>query len=279
MGESWGDLTAAEYMFEHGYSNGSNIWAVGPYATGNKTVGIRDYAIDANPLNYSDYGFDTPGVEVHADGEIWNGTMWEVRKALVAKYDAAYPTHRQGAEPALRPGHRHHAPRPRPPSARATGAGCSWSSTPSCSSRAPRACSTPATPCWPPTGCASAGPTRPRCGTPSPAAAWAATPPRRTPTPATRSPASPRRGRRRPRSPSPRSPPPAPRCRRKIFVGDYEARATPVADTIAGTRAVQRRQADRRHLPPHGRGAGLRHHPLDAHRHRRPERDQGADAG
>ena len=92
MGESWGDLTAGEYMYEHGYSNGANPWAVGPYATGNKSTGIRDYSIDANPLNYSDYGFDTPGVEVHADGEIWNGTMWEVRKALVAKYNAAYPT-------------------------------------------------------------------------------------------------------------------------------------------------------------------------------------------
>ena len=92
MGESWGDLTAGEYMYEHGYSNGANPWAVGPYATGNKAVGIRDYAIDTNPLNYSDYGFDSTGVEVHADGEIWNGTMWEVRKALVAKYNAAYPT-------------------------------------------------------------------------------------------------------------------------------------------------------------------------------------------
>ena len=92
MGESWGDLTAAEYMFEHGYSNGASPWAVGPYATGNKTAGIRDYAIDANPLNYSDYGFDSTGDEVHADGEIWNGTKWEVRKALVAKYNAAYPT-------------------------------------------------------------------------------------------------------------------------------------------------------------------------------------------
>ena len=92
MGESWGDLTAAEYMFEHGYSNGASPWAVGPYATGNKTVGIRDYAIDANPLNYSDYGFDSTGDEVHADGEIWNATMWEVRQALVKKYDAAYPS-------------------------------------------------------------------------------------------------------------------------------------------------------------------------------------------
>ena len=38
MGESWGDLVAGEYMFSHGYSNGGNPWAVGAYATGNKTV-------------------------------------------------------------------------------------------------------------------------------------------------------------------------------------------------------------------------------------------------
>lgn len=91
MGESWGDLTAGEYMFSHGYANGGNPWAVGVYATGNKSVAIRDYAINKNPLNYSDYGFDSPGVEVHADGEIWNGTMWEVRQALVNKYDAKFP--------------------------------------------------------------------------------------------------------------------------------------------------------------------------------------------
>ena len=70
MGESWGDLAAGEYMFSHGYANGGNPWAVGVYATGNKSVAIRDYAINKNPLNYSDYGFDTTGAEVHADGEI-----------------------------------------------------------------------------------------------------------------------------------------------------------------------------------------------------------------
>ncbi|WP_134741783.1 M36 family metallopeptidase [Nocardioides sp. 503] len=91
MGESWGDLVAAEYQFSHGYSNGGNIWAVGVYATGNKQTAIRDYAINRNPLNYSDYGFDTTGVEVHADGEIWNGTMWEVRQALVKKWNKRYP--------------------------------------------------------------------------------------------------------------------------------------------------------------------------------------------
>ena len=91
MGESWGDLVAGEYQFSHGYSNGGNVWAVGAYATGNTETAIRDYSIDDNPLNYSDYGFDSTGPEVHADGEIWNGTMWEVRQALVEKYDAQYP--------------------------------------------------------------------------------------------------------------------------------------------------------------------------------------------
>ncbi len=91
MGESWGDLVAGEYMFSHDYANGGNQWAVGVYATGNKRVAIRDYAINNNPLNYSDYGFDLTGPEVHADGEIWNGTMWEVRQALVEKYNAQFP--------------------------------------------------------------------------------------------------------------------------------------------------------------------------------------------
>jgi len=98
MGESWGDLTAGEYLFAHGYVTGANPWAVGPYATGNRSAGIRDYAINKNPLNYSDYGFDSTGVEVHADGEIWNGTMWEVRRALVQKYDAAFPYANKGLQ-------------------------------------------------------------------------------------------------------------------------------------------------------------------------------------
>ena len=91
MGESWSDQVAAEYQFAHGYKNGGNTWAVGVYATGNKRVAIRDYAINHNPLNYSDYGFDTTGPEVHADGEIWNGTAWEVRSALVKKWNKKYP--------------------------------------------------------------------------------------------------------------------------------------------------------------------------------------------
>ena len=91
MGESWGDLVGAEYLFSHGYSTGTNPWAVGPYATGNPVTGIRDYAINDNPLTYANYGFDSTGTEVHADGEIWNGVQWEVRSALVDRWNARYP--------------------------------------------------------------------------------------------------------------------------------------------------------------------------------------------
>ena len=91
MGESWGDLVAAEYMFSHGYDNGANPWAVGPYATGNRHEGIRDYAINDNPLTYGDYGFDSTGDQVHADGEIWNGAQWDVRQGLVDKWDGTFP--------------------------------------------------------------------------------------------------------------------------------------------------------------------------------------------
>ncbi len=98
MGESWSDLNAMETQFAFGYSTGTNPWVVGAYATGNKKVGIRDYAINHNPLNYSDYGFDSPGVEVHADGEIWNATQWRVRQALVKKWNKRYPYRDKGLQ-------------------------------------------------------------------------------------------------------------------------------------------------------------------------------------
>lgn len=93
MGESWGDLDALEYLHEFGYipQNGENPWAVGPYATGNKERGIRNYSLNTNPLNYSDIGFDITGPEVHADGEVWNAVNYEIRQALVAKYNATHP--------------------------------------------------------------------------------------------------------------------------------------------------------------------------------------------
>jgi hypothetical protein len=89
MGESWSDLVALEYLHSHGLTT---KWVEGEYATGNAKVGIRDYALDANPLNYSDVGFDLTGPEVHADGEIWNAVNYDLRQALVKKYDAKFPS-------------------------------------------------------------------------------------------------------------------------------------------------------------------------------------------
>jgi len=109
MGEAWSDLNAMEYLHAYDYdpAGGADDWAVGPYATGNKTVGIRNYTIDKNPLNFSDIGYDSacntnlvgPPVEptcssrseVHSDGEIWNAVNYDIRAALVSKYNSSYP--------------------------------------------------------------------------------------------------------------------------------------------------------------------------------------------
>ncbi|WP_428310469.1 M36 family metallopeptidase [Hydrocarboniphaga sp.] len=92
MGESWSDLNATEYQAENGFvpPSGYKLTALAAYTTGNKERGIRDYALDDNPLNYGNLGFDTPGPEVHSDGEIWNGTQWELRQALIDQYNAQF---------------------------------------------------------------------------------------------------------------------------------------------------------------------------------------------
>ncbi|MCW2777422.1 MAG: peptidase fungalysin, partial [Frankiales bacterium] len=96
MGESWSDLVAIEYLQAFGLAGkrGEDPYALGAYATGNKVQGIRDFNLrpSANPLNYSDIGFDSTGPEVHADGEVWNGIQMTVREALMKKYDAKYPS-------------------------------------------------------------------------------------------------------------------------------------------------------------------------------------------
>jgi len=91
MGEAWSDQVALEYLFSHDYDLGTtNPWVEGPYVTGNKTTGIRNYALNKNPLQYGDLGYDSTGPEVHADGEVWNAAMWNVRQALVNKWNPIY---------------------------------------------------------------------------------------------------------------------------------------------------------------------------------------------
>ncbi|MFI5913297.1 M36 family metallopeptidase [Dactylosporangium sp. NPDC051541] len=96
MGEAWGDLLAGEYLFENGLrAPGDTPFVTGAYVTGNNTTGIRDYDGSKSPLNYSDIGFDIPGPEVHADGEIWVATNLRVRAAFVQRYGAGTPSLQQ----------------------------------------------------------------------------------------------------------------------------------------------------------------------------------------
>ncbi|MEU1364367.1 M36 family metallopeptidase [Micromonospora zamorensis] len=92
MGESWGDLLAAEYLFQHGLrAPGETPFITGGYVTGNLVSGIRNYDLSRSPLNYSDIGYNTGGPAVHADGEIWGATNFRVRSALVKRYGLGTP--------------------------------------------------------------------------------------------------------------------------------------------------------------------------------------------
>jgi extracellular elastinolytic metalloproteinase len=84
MGESWSDLVAVEYLNSNGYVPlaGENPFAVGSYVTGDHVTGIRNYGMNASPLNYSDVGYDVTGPQVHADGEIWSATNYDLRVAM-----------------------------------------------------------------------------------------------------------------------------------------------------------------------------------------------------
>jgi extracellular elastinolytic metalloproteinase len=102
MGESWSDLTAVEQLHEYGVVPlaDENPFAVGPYVTGDKQAGIRNYGMNASPLNYSDVGYDFVCndplcpllTQVHADGEIWSATNYAIREAMNARYDGAFPS-------------------------------------------------------------------------------------------------------------------------------------------------------------------------------------------
>jgi len=85
MGESWSDLDAIEFLNAFGVAGkgGEDRYAEGAYATGDTVRGIRDYNLLDNPLTYGEFGFDTTGPEVHADGEVWNGIQMHVRQALI----------------------------------------------------------------------------------------------------------------------------------------------------------------------------------------------------
>jgi extracellular elastinolytic metalloproteinase len=108
MGESHADLMGMEVVNEYGFTpvNDENPYAVGVYDTGNKQRAIRNYGMNfptsggvpepgkqlmIDALNFSDMGYDVTGPQVHADGEIWSKTNFVLRQLLVEKYNKQYP--------------------------------------------------------------------------------------------------------------------------------------------------------------------------------------------
>jgi extracellular elastinolytic metalloproteinase len=106
MGEAFGDFDALEVMNALGVAPvpGSDRYTEGAYVTGNPYNGIRDFLAgrpmggqfpqpgqnpDTDPLNYGDFGFDLTGPEVHADGEIWIATQIDLRDLFLARYPSS----------------------------------------------------------------------------------------------------------------------------------------------------------------------------------------------
>jgi extracellular elastinolytic metalloproteinase len=105
MGESHADLTAMEYLNEYRFVpvDGEGAHTVGAYVTGNPLRAIRNYDMSfrsagpnefpkpstypiVNPLNFSDVAYDIVGEQVHADGEIWSATNFDIRSLFLDRY-------------------------------------------------------------------------------------------------------------------------------------------------------------------------------------------------
>lgn len=89
MSESWSDQLAMEYLYEHGYAApGRRGFTIGEYTTGDPDAGIRNYNMSASPLNYSAIDYDFVGLQVHASGEVWSATNADIRAAMMRRYGA-----------------------------------------------------------------------------------------------------------------------------------------------------------------------------------------------
>ncbi len=93
--ESWSDLGFAEYFrsFNIDSAKGVDPFVLGPYVTGDTTSAIRNYAMNNSPLNYSDLEYDGNGLtSPHANGEIWSAVNFDISADLNRKYDDKFPS-------------------------------------------------------------------------------------------------------------------------------------------------------------------------------------------
>jgi hypothetical protein len=120
MGESFGDLNGVEYVNEYGFVPvaGEDPFSVGAYVTGNGDRAIRNYNMSypsagafpragdysfVNPLNFSDIGYDLTGPQVHADGEIWSATNFDIRDLMLRRYPGQGLDHQRECADGERP--------------------------------------------------------------------------------------------------------------------------------------------------------------------------------
>jgi extracellular elastinolytic metalloproteinase len=106
MGEAFGDFDALEATnaLHLPIPPGTDRYTEGAYATGNGYNGIRDFLAgrpmggewptpgrnpDTDPLNYGNFGFDIVGTEVHADGEIWVAVEIDLRDLFLQRYPSS----------------------------------------------------------------------------------------------------------------------------------------------------------------------------------------------
>ena len=88
MGESWSDLIATEFLFEHGYTPpGNSPYVIGGYLSDEPVSGVRNYDMSDSPLNFSNIGYD-PSTNPHPVGEIWSATNFAIRQAMIDRYGA-----------------------------------------------------------------------------------------------------------------------------------------------------------------------------------------------
>ncbi|SBT66263.1 Fungalysin metallopeptidase (M36) [Micromonospora sediminicola] len=92
MSESWSDQLAMEYLYEHGYAApGRRGFTIGEYTTADPNAGIRNYNMSASPLNYGAVDYDLVGLQVHASGEVWSATNTDIRAAMMRRWGSGTP--------------------------------------------------------------------------------------------------------------------------------------------------------------------------------------------
>jgi hypothetical protein len=120
MGESWSDFISAEYQNEHRLVTGGRHepWTVGTYVTGNPDRGIRNFNMAYPPagdfpqpardvqvgaLNLGSMGYDIVGPQVHADSQIWSATNHDIRSLLLDRYPSQGAAQERECADGLRP--------------------------------------------------------------------------------------------------------------------------------------------------------------------------------